>query len=39
MEFIRFIFGDFFHFIGFVIIVVLILEGIEAIVKAWRNKK
>lgn len=39
MEFIRFIFEDLFHFIGFVIIVVFILEGIEDIVKAWRNKK
>ena len=37
MEIVRYILGDFFHFIGFVIILVLCFEGIAEIIKAFRK--
>ena len=38
MEIVQYILGDFWHFIGFLIILAVIFEGIERVVKAIRNK-
>lgn len=38
MEVVQYILGDFWHFIGFLIILTVIFEGIERVVKAIRNK-
>ena len=38
MEVVQYILGDFWHFIGFLIILAATFEGIESIVKAIRNK-
>jgi hypothetical protein len=37
MEIVKYILGDLFHFIGFVIILVVLLEGIVEIIKAFRK--
>ena len=38
MEIVQYILGDFWHFIGFLIILTAIFEGIESVVKAIRSK-
>lgn len=38
MEIVQYILGDFWHFIGFLIILTVIFEGMEGIVRAIRNK-
>ena len=38
MEVVQYILGDFWHFIGFLIILTIMFEGVESIVRAMRNK-
>jgi hypothetical protein len=38
IEFFKYIFSDFWIFLGFIIIVGALLEGIEGIVRAWKCK-
>lgn len=37
MEMVKYILGDLFHFIGFIIILVILFEGIVEIIKAFRK--
>lgn len=38
MEVVQYILGDFWHFIGFIIILSVMLDGIECIIRAIKNK-
>lgn len=38
MEVVQYILGDFWHFIGFLIILAVIFDGIKCIIRAIKNK-
>nr|DAT77834.1 MAG TPA: hypothetical protein [Caudoviricetes sp.] len=37
MEIVQYIFGDLFHFIGFIIVLCVVFEGISSIVRAFKE--
>lgn len=38
MDFIKFVGQDFTHFVCFVIVIIIVFEGVVDIVKAWKRK-